>query len=223
MIHNIDAKSTGSSGAREGKRTYESQLRVEQAEATRERILEALVRAMAHGLAALSVPAVAREAGVSVPTVYRHFGSKAGLFDALIPYVTTKAGLVPETLPETLEDYADLTRTVFRNFDSMDATIRAALASQLGREVRQAEMPWRRGLHREAIRRSAPELPDEEIERLTDLSVALTSSGTFRVYRDNLGLDVDEAADRASWALRTLIRGARSAASESIASKGSLE
>ena len=33
----------------------------------------------------------------------------------------------------------------------------------------------------------------------------------------------DEAADRASWALRTLIRGARSAASESIASKGSLE
>ena len=105
----------------------------------------------------------------------------------------------------------------------MDATIRAALASQLGREVRQAEMPWRRGLHREGIRRSAPELPDEEIERLTDLSIALTSSGTFRVYRDNLGLDVDEAADLASWALRTLIRGARSAASESIASKGSLE
>ena len=45
----------------------------------------------------------------------------------------------------------------------------AALASQLGREVRQAEMPWRRGLHREGIRRSAPELPDEEIERLTDM------------------------------------------------------
>ena len=165
MIHNTNVTGADSSGARGRKRTYESQLRVEQAEATRERILEALVRAMADGLATLSVPAVAREAGVSVPTVYRHFGSKAGLFDALGPYVTAKAGLVPETLPETLEEYADLTRTVFRNFDSMDATLRAALASELGREVRQAGMPWRRGIHREAIRRIAPELPDEEIER----------------------------------------------------------
>jgi AcrR family transcriptional regulator len=212
VIHNTNVKGGSRSGGRGRKRTYESPLREEQAEATRERILEALVRAMADGLATLSVPAVAREAGVSTPTIYRHFGSKAGLLDALGPYVTAKAGLVPETMPETLEDFDDSTRTIFRNLDAMDATLRAALASQLGREVRQAGMPWRRAIHRDAIRRSAPELPDEEIERLTDLSIVLTSSGTFRVYRDYLGLDADEAADRATWALRMLVQGARSAA-----------
>lgn len=210
MIHNTNVKSLKD----RSRRSYESPLREEQADATRERILEALVRAMAGGLATLSVPAVAREAGVSIPTIYRHFGSKAGLLDALGPYVTAKAGLVPQIMPETLEDFGDTTRTIFRNLDAMDATLRAAMASQLGREVRQAAMPWRRGIHRDVIRRSAPELPNEEIERLTDLSIVLTSSGTFRVYRDYLGLDVDEAADRALWALRTLVRGARSAAAD---------
>lgn len=210
MIHNTNVK--GPKG--QTRRSYRSPLREEHAEATRERILEALVRAMAGGLATLSVPAVAREAGVSFPTIYRHFGSKAGLLDALGPYVTAKAGLVPETMPETLEDFGVTTRTIFRNLDAMAATLRAAMASQLGREVRQAGMPWRRGIHRDVIRRSAPELPDEEIEQLTDLSIVLTSSGTFRVYRDYLGLDVDEAADRATWALGMLVRGATSAAAD---------
>ena len=210
MIHSTNVKSQkGGSG-----RSYASPLREEQAQTTRERILEALIRAMADGLATLSVPAVAREAGVSIPTIYRHFGSKAGLLDALGPYVATKAGLLPVTTPETLDDVGDSVHTVFRNLDEMDATLRAAMASQLGREVRQAQMPWRRAMHREVIRRSAPELPDEDVERLTDLSVTLMSSGTFRVYRDYLGLDVDQAADRAAWALRTLVRGARCAAAE---------
>jgi hypothetical protein len=52
-------------------------------------------------------------------------------------------------------------------------------------------------------------LEDADVERLTDMSVVLSSSGTFRVYRDYLGLSVDEAADRTRWALRTLLRGAQ--------------
>ena len=57
-------------------RTYRSELRAQQADETRARILDATVRVMARGLASLSIPAVAREAGVSVPTVYRHFATK---------------------------------------------------------------------------------------------------------------------------------------------------
>ena len=51
------------------------------------------VRVMATGLASLSVPAVAREAGVSVPTVYRHFGTKAELLAAMYPHAVRRAGL----------------------------------------------------------------------------------------------------------------------------------
>jgi AcrR family transcriptional regulator len=208
VIHNSNVKASSGVARR---RPYESQLRVEQAEATRARILEALIRAMAGGLASLSVPVVAREAGVSIPTIYRHFGSKAGLLAALGPYVTTKAGLIPDPMPATLDDIGGSVRAVYHNLDEMDGTLRAAMASQLGQEVRQAAMPMRRSMHRDVIRRSARELDDDDVEQLTDLSVVLLSSGTFRVFRDYLGLSVDEAADRTRWALQTLVRGARSA------------
>ena len=51
------------------KHTYSSRLREEQAQRTREQILEGLVKTMARGMATVSIPAVAREAGVSIPTV----------------------------------------------------------------------------------------------------------------------------------------------------------
>src|SRR6266704_3647723 len=75
-------------------RSYESPLREEQADVTRQRILDALVRTMGKGVAGLSVPAVAAEAGVSVPTVYRHFRTKADLVAALAPYLSRKTGLM---------------------------------------------------------------------------------------------------------------------------------
>ncbi|OGO52433.1 MAG: hypothetical protein A2Z32_05565 [Chloroflexi bacterium RBG_16_69_14] len=211
MIHNINVKTPAGTAPR---RPYESQLRADQAEATRERILEGLVRSMAAGLATLSVPAVAREAGVSIPTVYRHFGSKAGLLEALGPYVVAKAGLLPDPMPQTLDDISGLIRAVYHHLDEMDGTLKAAMVSQLGQEVRQAAMPMRRSMHRDLILRSAPELDDESVDLLADLSVALTSSGTFRVFREYLGLGVDEAADRTTWALQTLVRGAQNASRE---------
>jgi hypothetical protein len=208
VIHNTNVKRGSRRRGIPLKRPYQSSLREEQAQGTRERILEALVRTMANGLATLSVPAVAREAGVSVPTVYRHFGSKAGLLEALGPFVIAKAGLVPGAVPATLDDIDAPLREVFRNLDSMDATLRAAMTSQLGRDVRAAGMPWRRAIHRDPIRHSAPDLPEADIERLTDLSIVLTSSGAFRVYRDYLDMDPDQAAALAAWALRALVRGA---------------
>ncbi|HZD23594.1 MAG TPA: TetR/AcrR family transcriptional regulator [Acidimicrobiia bacterium] len=54
----------------EPSRTYKSELREEQAEATRRRILEALAQVMADGVNALSAP-VAQRAGVSVGTIYK--------------------------------------------------------------------------------------------------------------------------------------------------------
>ena len=48
-------------------RPYRSRLREEQAQETRERILDATGRVMAAGIATVSIPAVAREAGVSIP------------------------------------------------------------------------------------------------------------------------------------------------------------
>jgi AcrR family transcriptional regulator len=72
------------------KRPYRSPLRREQAEATRQRILEAGLRLFAErGYAASSISQIALEAGVSTETIYASVGSKRGIIDALLAQVDT--------------------------------------------------------------------------------------------------------------------------------------
>jgi AcrR family transcriptional regulator len=67
------------------RRPYRSTRRAEQVAQTRREILASagpLFRA--RGYAAVSMPVIAQEAGVAVETIYRAFGSKTGLFKAVI-------------------------------------------------------------------------------------------------------------------------------------------
>src|SRR3954453_24029747 len=99
--------------AEAGRRRYHSPIRVEQADATRVRILDAADRVMERGLATLSVPAVAREAGVSVPTVYRHFGSKPELLAALYPHLAGRTGFSQMTAPRSVDEFGAVIRDIF--------------------------------------------------------------------------------------------------------------
>jgi AcrR family transcriptional regulator len=200
MIHNINVKT---------RKSYASPLRDQQADATRTRILEALVRTMANGVAGLSVPAVAREAGVSIPTIYRHFGSKQGLVQALFPHVAAKIGLMPDKLPETFADLDRMVRQMFRNLAGMDETLRAAMASELGQQVRQATMSERRAMVRQTVGGLAPDLPDPDLERLAAVFLILMSTPVFRALKDYLQLGPGSAAELVSWAMSALIDGAR--------------
>jgi len=66
-------------------RPYNSLRRREQAEATRQKIIDAAHRLfVAHGYTATTLPVIAREAGVSMPTVTAIFGTKYALLNALI-------------------------------------------------------------------------------------------------------------------------------------------
>jgi len=67
------------------KRRYHSPQRQEQAELTRRKLLDAARRLFAaRGYTATTLPAIAREAGVSPPTVTAVFGTKARLLSDLI-------------------------------------------------------------------------------------------------------------------------------------------
>jgi AcrR family transcriptional regulator len=67
------------------RRAYRSTKRAEQVAQTRRDILAtAGARFRQDGYSATSMPAIAREAGVAVETIYRAFGSKAGLFSAVV-------------------------------------------------------------------------------------------------------------------------------------------
>jgi AcrR family transcriptional regulator len=191
-------------------RTYDSPLRDEQAEVTRKRILDALVRTMSRGVAGLSVPAVAAEAGVSVPTVYRHFRTKAELVAALAPYLTRKTRLAE--IPDVgSDDLGAVARELYRRNEAMDAEVRAAMASQLGQEVRRRTMPERVSMIRKAVAERVPGVTGAELERLTRVLLILMSSATMRAYKDYLGMNATDAGEDIAWTVGILQRSLRRA------------
>ncbi|GIG91129.1 TetR/AcrR family transcriptional regulator [Plantactinospora endophytica] len=92
--------------AEAGRRRYESLRRAAQAAETRGGIASAARRLfLAQGWAATTVRDVAREAGVSVPTVYAAYGNKTGLVQALAD--SADAAADPSQLLAELEGAAD--------------------------------------------------------------------------------------------------------------------
>jgi AcrR family transcriptional regulator len=180
-------------------------LREEQARATRERIIEALARVLSHGVAELSVPAVAREAGVSVATVYRHFPSKQALLEGLGEQVRERwLGEVPT--PRNPAELAALFSRVYPRIDARSEVVRAAVASPVGRRGRKASMKGRLAHVEAALAPLEGRVAAEDYVRLRSVAALLTASETVHFLRELVGLSVSEAADTASWTLLTLVR-----------------
>lgn len=189
-------------------RTYQSDLRAQQAATTRERILDATMRVLAKGLAEVTVPAVAREAGVSVPTVYRHFGTKRGLLAALQPHLRRRAGIDRISPPDSIDGLRGTLVALIGGMESLDDVWRAALASPAGEEVRRIHGPNRVRLGRTIADGVAPSLPEADRDRVARLLLVLTSSSALRMWREQLGRSVEEIADEIDVAVRALIASA---------------
>jgi AcrR family transcriptional regulator len=193
-------------------RPYHSQLRAEQTEETRARILNATVRVMARGIATLSMPAVAREAGVSVPTVYRHFATKPDLIAAIYPHVLRRAALERPDPPRSLDELRGSLRAYFDHVESFDEVARAAQASPVADEMRRLTMPDRLAIFRRLTDSIQPPASDANRDRIARLLVVLTQSSALRMWREQFGTSVEEAVGDIDW----LIRAAFAAAARGI-------
>jgi AcrR family transcriptional regulator len=190
-------------------RAYNSELRAQQADATRARILDATIRVMARGIASVSMPEVAREAGVSVPTVYRHFGSKEDLLAAVYPHVARRVGLDKVPDPVTLGDLREGIRTMFEKVDSYSDLELAAVASPAADETRHITMPQRLKRLSRFADSVQPRLAKADRDRITRLLAVLTASSSLRMWRDHLGVSVEQAADDIDWVMRASIAASR--------------
>src|SRR5918994_612500 len=135
-----------------------NQLRAAQAQTTRARILEATVSVMARGVATVSIPGGAREAGVSVPSVNRHFGTKGDLLAAVFPHVVRSAGLDELVPPRSIDELGNGVRALFERIDSAGDLARAAAASPAAEEVRRVDMPARLEMSRRLADSIVPKL-----------------------------------------------------------------
>ncbi|WP_160146297.1 TetR/AcrR family transcriptional regulator [Dictyobacter aurantiacus] len=187
-------------------RDYRSPLRQEQAKRTREQILDGLIQTMAQGgLADLSIPAVARVAGVSVPTIYRYFHTKRELIESLGSYIVQKSGLpTVSSLPQNPEELIALIKDVFLRYEGIDEMLRAAAMSELSYEMRQQALPQRLGLIDEALRPVMDRFDEQERIHLRNSIFILTTTATIRAFRDYLNLTPEEAVETVAWAIRAL-------------------
>ena len=195
--------------AKRSGRAYTSKLRAEQAQETRERILDATTPLMARGVASLSIPAVAREAGVSVPTVYRHFATKQELVEAIYPHVMRRAAINQPPPPHSISQLRDYVRWYLEHLDSLDDQARAAMASGASNEMRRATMPRRVAVFRAVADSLEPKLAEADRDRLARLFMVLTQSSSLGMWHDLLGLSVDEVAEEIDWLVKAAIAAAQ--------------
>jgi len=187
------------------KKPYHSSLREEQAQRTRDQILEGLIKTMAHGIATLSVPAVAHEAGVSVPTIYRHFRTKRDLVNALGSYLIGKISTGnTQQLPQSPKELASMVRSVFLSFEGLDETVRAASVSELSYEFRKEALPARLKMIEVALAPVFEHANETDRIRLRNIILILSSTAMVRAFKNYLDLSGEEAADNVTWAILTL-------------------
>jgi AcrR family transcriptional regulator len=99
-------------------------------------IFKSLVQVMArNGIAELSIPLIAREAGVSIPSVYRYFPTKRDLITALDEYAHQRGSFTLDDFGplETPEDLARIVPLTFKRSSSNGRSISATPFGRLPR------------------------------------------------------------------------------------------
>ncbi len=184
-------------------RAYRSSLREEQAEATRKRIVDALVAQTAEvGRADFSIAEVAERAGVAERTVYRYFPTREAMLDAINREADTGARAI------AMRDPADMVEhfhALFAWFEANPQLVEASHVSNVGREVRAHGRRVRGERTRQILAAMLPDVDDEVRLRAFAAFRTMFGSMTWRTMRHELGLTADQTRDAVEWVLRLVL------------------
>jgi AcrR family transcriptional regulator len=177
-------------------RKYDMGTRQQAKDATRETIIKAAIDAfMAKRSFALTLPAVAERADVTVKTVLRHFGSRDGLIEA------AWSQAYDEVMAERIPPPGDLEgalKVLIAHYERRGQIVLTMLNEQ--NDPRAARMNSAGRLaHREWVDEVfADRLPAEtgERSRLIDVLVVATDVYAWKLLRLDRGLSVDDVRDR---------------------------
>jgi AcrR family transcriptional regulator len=186
-------------------RAYNSPLRAEQLEQTRERIFEAVSDVLADDtVQELTIPLIARRARVAVRTVYRHFPTREALFDAWGDWAEENSRLLMHSYPQTLEALRSMAPALFQAYDDNERLVRALLNSAAALELRRRTRRRRRRQAERALDEVTAALTPEGRRRATAVIYLLVSAPAWQAMREQSGLSGAEAGEAAAWAVRVL-------------------
>lgn len=178
-------------------RAYRSTLREEQAKATRQRIVDALVeQATELGRSDFSIAAVAARAGVAERTVYRYFPTREALLDAVNGVVDSGARSIEPMSPD---DVAGHIRLLYAWFEDNAQLVEASHVTGVGSEVRAHGRRQRGARTRAMIDEWLADLPEADRRRTFAVFRSMFGSFTWRTMRNELGLSAEETVDAVEW------------------------
>lgn len=183
---------------------YRSALRERQKADTRALILKTMARLLKNrSLDELSLATVAREAGITERTVYRHFATREQLLEATSTAVNEAIGITE--FPDSAEELIARPKTLFPAFARRGEVVRAMLASPQGRELRLRANQERQAAIRSAVKHARPSLREPALTRLCAAVQLLCSASGWATMTDYWGLDSVEAGRAASEAIAALL------------------
>jgi AcrR family transcriptional regulator len=187
-------------------RNYSSAIRDAQLEQTRAHLFDT-ARAMLveGGLDALTLPKLAQTAGVSVPTVYRHFPTLDDLYRAFLEWLRPQLGTSADRLMATTpEELPTVPLDNYPRYESHAAVLRPLMESREFNRVRVASMRDRARSASAQLKPISEGWSEAELEARAGAIWVLASPQVWRWLRDTWGLENDEAAKAASWAMGAL-------------------
>lgn len=176
--------------------------------ATRQRILDALAGVVLEGgLSDFSVQGVADRCGVSHRTVYRHFPTRESMLDGLVEQMS--AAMEAAGGAAQIEHMEDLPHAVVVNFSMFtdhEALAEAAVRFSVGTATENRDRRQRTDAVSAAVGQLG--LGDDDSRLAAGVLRHLSSSRTWLLLRE-AGLDADDTATAAAWAIDVLIAAIR--------------
>lgn len=167
-------------------RRYEMTARAESVARTRDRILDATIALhMERPIADIGLDVVAERAGVSVQSVLRHFGNRAGLLEAAVERGAVQIGQERETPPG---DVANALRVLVDHYEKRGDGVLLFLQQETTEPHAKRIVREGRRLHRAWVTRVFHDALAEHDDALLDLLVVATDVYCWKLLRRDRGL-----------------------------------
>jgi AcrR family transcriptional regulator len=170
-------------------------------------LLEAAVNLLVtDGTDEFSLREVAKRAGVSAPTAYRHFPTKDAMYEALQVYFEDRVG-DPRSYRDVeglVEDLPAIHAGLSNNADVTTAYVRSGAA-----HLRDAGRKRRAKRIGSIVKASLPSLSGEELQAFCAVVQLFVSTASWEIWRGTWQLEGARAGRVAAWAVRTLYEQAR--------------
>jgi len=193
-------------------RPYNSPLREEQARQTRAQILDALTELLADRRAdEITTREIAERAGVSQPTVYRHFADRIALLNGITDRINQLAAESEEGgyALESIDEVGPRVEWLFTISETIPVEMRAE--ALLNADPRRFGDDTRR--HSDEmlalVAAEFPELVERHHVQLAGLLRCLGSSQSWLRMREEFGVPGGEAGPLMRWAIDTIVGAVR--------------